>query len=87
MSNQNLYVYLYQTEKRLLENIKTRGRDYEQNIEASYLAQIQQGYSDFIRSQKDLKIKVIDVTDLDFVNNQADYIKVLEQISAAIATD
>ncbi|WP_090755103.1 2-amino-4-hydroxy-6-hydroxymethyldihydropteridine diphosphokinase [Nonlabens sp. Hel1_33_55] len=83
----DLYVYLYQTEKRLLENIKTRGRDYEQNIEASYLAQIQQGYSDFIRSQKDLKIKVIDVTDLDFVNNQADYIKVLEQISAAIATD
>ncbi|PRP67583.1 2-amino-4-hydroxy-6-hydroxymethyldihydropteridine diphosphokinase [Nonlabens agnitus] len=83
----DLYVYLYQTEERLLENIKKRGRDYEQNIEASYLAQIQQGYSDFIRSQKDLKIKVIDVTDLDFVNNQADYIKVLEQISEAIVAN
>lgn len=81
----DLYVYLYQTEDRLLENIKKRGRDYEQNIEAGYLAQIQQGYADFIRSQKDLKIKVIDVTDLDFVNNQEDYLKVLEQISEAIA--
>lgn len=81
----DLYVYLYQTEERLLENIKKRGRDYEQNIEAQYLSQIQQGYAEFIRSQRDLKIKVIDVTDLDFVNNQEDYINVLEQITAAIA--
>lgn len=80
----DLYIYLYQTEDRLLENIKKRGRDYEQNIEASYLSQIQKGYADFIRSQQDLKIKVIDVTDLDFVNNQADYLQVLEQISAVI---
>lgn len=76
----DLYVYLYQTEDRLLENIKKRGRDYEKNIEASYLSQIQQGYADFIRSQQELKVKVIDVTDLDFVNNQEDYLKVLEKI-------
>jgi 2-amino-4-hydroxy-6-hydroxymethyldihydropteridine diphosphokinase len=81
----DLYVYLYQTEERLLENIKKRGRDYEQNIESQYLSQIQQGYTEFIRSQQDLKIKVIDVTDLDFVNNHADYLTVLEQITAAIA--
>lgn len=80
----DLYIYLYQTEDRLLENIKKRGREYEQNIEASYLSQIQQGYADFIRSQQDLKIKVIDVTDLDFVNNQEDYLKVLEQVKEAI---
>nr|WP_316931177.1 2-amino-4-hydroxy-6-hydroxymethyldihydropteridine diphosphokinase [Nonlabens marinus] len=83
----DLYIYLYQTEERLLENIKKRGRDYEQNIEADYLAQIQQGYAEFIRSQKDLNIKVIDVTDLDFVNNQEDYLNVLKQIAAAIAAD
>lgn len=80
----DLYVYLYQTEERLLENIKKRGRNYEQNIESQYLSQIQQGYTEFIRSQQDLKIKVIDVTDLDFVNNHADYLAVLEQITAAI---
>ncbi len=80
----DLYVYLYQTEERLLENIKMRGRDYEQNIEASYLAKIQQGYTEFIKSQKDLKVKVIDVTHLDFVNNQEDYLEVLRQISEAI---
>jgi deoxyguanosine kinase len=76
----DLYVYLYQTEERLLENIKKRGRDYEKNIEASYLSKIQQGYADYIRSQQELKVKVIDVTDLDFVNNQKDYLVVLEKI-------
>jgi 2-amino-4-hydroxy-6-hydroxymethyldihydropteridine diphosphokinase len=77
----DLYVYLYQNEERLLENIKNRGRDYEKHIEASYLAQIQRGYADFIRTQRDLNVKVIDVTELDFVNNQEDYLKVLAQIS------
>jgi 2-amino-4-hydroxy-6-hydroxymethyldihydropteridine diphosphokinase len=76
----DLYIYLYQNEDRLLENIKKRGRDYEKHIEASYLSQIQRGYADFIRTQRDLNVKVIDVTELDFVNNQADYLKVLEEI-------
>lgn len=80
----DLYIYLYQTEDRLLENIKKRGREYEKNIEASYLNQIQQGYADFIRTQQDLKVKVIDVSELDFVNNQEDYLKVLEEICTTI---
>ena len=41
----DLYVYLYQNTDRLLENIKKRGRDYEQNIEKDYLKKIQEGYS------------------------------------------
>jgi deoxyadenosine/deoxycytidine kinase len=85
LAKPDLYVYLYQTEERLLQNIKKRGRDYEQHIEAQYLSKIQQGYTEFIRSQQDLKIIVVDVTDLDFVNKQEDYITVLEHIVAAIA--
>ena len=34
ISKPDLYIYLYQNTDRLLENIKKRGRDYEQNIEA-----------------------------------------------------
>ena len=33
----DVYVYLYQSTDRLLENIKKRGRKYEQSIEAEYL--------------------------------------------------
>ncbi|MEY8863272.1 2-amino-4-hydroxy-6-hydroxymethyldihydropteridine diphosphokinase [Tenacibaculum singaporense] len=76
----DLYVYLYQNTERLLENIKKRGRDYEQNIEASYLQKIHDGYSNFIKTQPDLNILIIDVSDLDFVNNLDDYETIINKI-------
>lgn len=79
----DLYVYLYQNSERLLENIKKRGRDYEQNIEASYLQKIHDGYKNFISTQLDLNILIIDVSELDFVNNPADYNEIINQIKRA----
>ena len=76
----DLYVYLYQNTERLLENIKKRGRDYEQNIEASYLQKIHDGYSNFIKTQPDLNILIVDVSDLDFVNNPDDYETIINKI-------
>ncbi|MHC9088549.1 2-amino-4-hydroxy-6-hydroxymethyldihydropteridine diphosphokinase [Tenacibaculum sp. IMCC1] len=76
----DLYVYLYQNTERLLENIKKRGRDYEQNIEASYLQKIHDGYSNFIKTQPDLNILIVDVSDLDFVNNSNDYETIINKI-------
>ncbi|CAL2095247.1 2-amino-4-hydroxy-6-hydroxymethyldihydropteridine diphosphokinase [Tenacibaculum sp. 190524A02b] len=76
----DLYVYLYQNTERLLQNIKKRGRDYEQNIEASYLQKIHDGYSNFIKTQQDLNILIIDVSNLDFVNNKNDYEYIITKI-------
>ena len=77
-----LYVYLYQNTERLQQNIKKRGRDYEQNIENEYLEKINAGYLDFLKTQKDFNVKIIDVSDRDFVLNRADYLWVLEEICA-----
>ncbi len=74
------YVYLYQNTERLLQNIKNRGRDFEQEIEASYLQKINEGYMEFIRNQHSDTIKIIDISEMDFVNNRADYIQVLKEI-------
>ena len=76
----DLYVYLYQNTERLLANIKKRGREYEQKIPASYLEEIQKGYLDFIRTQSNLSVLVIDVSDKDFVNNESDYKKILDEM-------
>jgi 2-amino-4-hydroxy-6-hydroxymethyldihydropteridine diphosphokinase len=80
MPKPDLYIYLYQSTEKLLENIKQRGRSYEQEIPAEYLIKINSGYLDYIKSQNDLNILIIDVTDRDFLDNQADYVYVLEQI-------
>lgn len=80
MAKPDLYIYLYQNTSRLLENIKKRGRKYEQNIPADYLENINRSYLDFIKNQNHLNIKIIDVTDLDFVNRREDYISLLRAI-------
>lgn len=75
-----LYVYLYQNTERLQQNIKKRGRDYEQNIANDYLEKINTGYLEFLKTQKDFNVKIIDISNRDFVDNRADYLWVLEKI-------
>jgi deoxyadenosine/deoxycytidine kinase len=84
MPKPDLYIYLYQNTTRLLENIKHRGRAYEQEIPAEYLDKINRGYLDYIKSQTDLNVLVIDVSDRDFVKNQEDYAFVLEEIQNSL---
>ncbi|WP_289024325.1 2-amino-4-hydroxy-6-hydroxymethyldihydropteridine diphosphokinase [uncultured Salegentibacter sp.] len=78
----DLYIYLYQNTDRLLENIKVRGRDYEQNIQPDYLVEINKSYLNFIKTQTNMKVQIIDISGKDFVNNRADYLSILEEIKA-----
>jgi deoxyadenosine/deoxycytidine kinase len=50
----------------LLQNIKKRGRSYEQKFQ-EYLDKINSGYLDYIKSQTELNVLIIDVSDRDFV--------------------
>ena len=75
----DLYVYLYQKTDRLKQNIEKRGRDYEQNIADDYLEKINSGYLQFIKTQKDFNMKIIDVSERDFIEKREDYLWVLGQ--------
>jgi 2-amino-4-hydroxy-6-hydroxymethyldihydropteridine diphosphokinase len=80
MPKPDLYIYLYQNTDRLLQNIKRRGRSYEQEIPADYLDKINKGYLDYINTQANLNVLIIDVSDRDFVKNQIDYMFILDEI-------
>jgi deoxyadenosine/deoxycytidine kinase len=69
----DLFVYLYHDISRLQQNIKKRGRNYEQNISDEYLIKIQKAYFDFFKQMPDLRILVMDVNNVDFVNNEEDH--------------
>ena len=84
MPRPDLYIYLYQNTDRLMANIKSRGRSYEQEIEADYLDKINKGYLEYIKSQSDLNVLIIDVSVKDFVKNQEDYVFVLNEIQNKI---
>ena len=78
----DLYIYLYQNTERLQANIKKRGRDYEQEIEDDYLEKINTGYLEFLKNQTEINVKIIDISDRDFVKNREDYLWILNEISS-----
>ena len=79
----DLLVYLYVDIDVLLNNIKKRGRDYEQNIKAEYLINIQKGYINFFEQFSKIektRILLLDVSKIDFVSNKNDLKKIEKSI-------
>lgn len=76
----DLLVYLYLNVDKLKANIKIRGREYEQSIAEDYLEAIQQGYFEFIKQQQNMRILILDTNNIDFVNNEEDYQKIMHFI-------
>lgn len=77
----DLLVYLYLDIENLLRNIHHRGRDYELEIKSEYLIKIQESYLDFIKSQQNMRILIIDTNKMDFVHNEADYKTIINILS------
>lgn len=75
----DLFVFLHVETSKLQQNIKQRGRPYEQEIEDTYLNKIQEGYFEFIK-QSNLRVLVLDTNNLDFVNSEKDYRKVVSLV-------
>jgi deoxyadenosine/deoxycytidine kinase len=83
LSKPDLLVYLYADIARLQQNIKKRGREFEQNISDTYLQNIQDKYLDYLRKQDDFPVLVLDITKVDFVLEKDVY----ESIKDAIVLD
>lgn len=79
----DLYVYLHSDVERLMRNIRQRARSYEQNMDPGYLRMIESGYREYIRTLPPEKSLVIDVSDMDFVNREEDYRRILCLIAQA----
>ena len=68
-----LIVYFHRPVEELLQNIKQRGRSYEQDISAAYLASIERAYFDYFRSLTGTPILIIDVAGLRFWEDEAGF--------------
>ncbi len=74
----DIIIYLYAGVEQLLKNIKKRGRSFEQQIQPAYLEHIQQSYLDYFKSNANLRVVLLDTTNMDFVGSYADYGKVVD---------
>ena len=66
----------------LANKLKDHVRDEEGLVD---LEKINQGYLDYIKTQTDLNVLIIDVSDLDFVKKQEDYVFLLNEINTKIS--
>lgn len=76
-----LIVYLYLSVDSLKRNIEKRGRSYEQDIQKEYLDKIQSGYFEYIKQLQSQRVLVIDTNQIDFVEKEEDYQKIIKIIN------
>ncbi len=69
MVRPDIVIYLHSPVSRLQANIKKRNRSYEQSIPDSYLFEIQEAYTSYIK-QHNLKTIYIDASNADFLGNK-----------------
>ncbi|PYZ94580.1 deoxynucleoside kinase [Salipaludibacillus keqinensis] len=84
----NIIIYLNASLPTLLERIKLRGRSIEQSIEPNYLKQLSADYQQFMKDHHrvypDIPILSFDGDEMDFVQNEEDFNRILDQIYYAL---
>ena len=78
----DLVIYLQAPVDVLVERIRMRGNAYERNIEAAYLEQINQAYTQFFHFYDVAPLLIVNTATIDLVNNDSDYNALLEQMRA-----
>ncbi len=74
----DLIFYLHADAQHLLENIKKRGRSYEQAITKPYLNKIERMYMQYFKQMPDQKIVVVNVKNTNWVSNVFVFQQLLE---------
>ncbi|KQS26702.1 deoxynucleoside kinase [Dyadobacter sp. Leaf189] len=73
VSQPDLLIYLKADIPKLVSQIRKRGRDFEADISTEYLSSLNRYYEDFAKNYDHGKILEIDVNQMDFAANRADF--------------
>ncbi len=68
----DLVIYLQARLDVLLGRIKKRGREFERKFDPVYLEDLCRKYNDFFFHYQDTPLLVVNTSEIDFVNNEAD---------------
>ena len=76
----DLLIYLRSSLPKLIRHITIRGREFEKNIDHDYLSRLNNSYEEWIKSYKAGKCLIIESDDMDFVNREKDFKKIMKLI-------
>jgi len=69
----DLLIFLNPLTGKLKENIESRGREYEQNIEMDYLHRIQISYVHYLEKQNELPVLMLEMQSTKYINSLDDF--------------
>ncbi|MBI72134.1 MAG: deoxynucleoside kinase [Candidatus Marinimicrobia bacterium] len=84
MINPDLIIFLQSDTDRLMRNIKSRGRNYESNMDWNYIDALNQIYNEFFFRYDKSPLLIINTNDIDFVNDKNDLNEILNIIQKPI---
>lgn len=74
----DLLVYLHRPIPVLLQQIRKRGREIEQQIAPAYLEEIQNAYFDYLKTETETPVIVLDLDGANFQNNPAVFQQIVQ---------
>ena len=77
----DLVVYLQASTKRLLQNIKLRGRSFESKMDPEYLESLNEAYNYYYFRYTDSPLLIINAEEVDFVKNESELQEIVRQIA------
>lgn len=77
----DLVIYLQAEVDMLVERIKRRGREYENEITREYLADLNEAYNHYFFHYTESPLLVVQTTEIDFVKSRADLEDMIKQIT------
>ena len=80
----DLLIYLQASPKRIFDQVKMRGKEYEEKINLEYLEKICSAYSEFFFSYSESPLFVLNVDDVDFLSNQIDFNQIIDCVKKNI---
>lgn len=78
----DLVVYLQSGVDLLMRRVRKRGRPFEHGMSREYLAELSEAYNHYFFHYTETPLLVVNVGDMDFVNNEADFEDLVNQICA-----
>lgn len=76
----DLVVFLQASIDVLKKRIRKRNLSFEKSIEDSYLEELSEAYNRFFFTYNETPLLTVNVSDIDFVKNDADYDKLIREI-------
>ncbi len=80
----DLLIYLRANVPKLVQQIQSRGRDYENTIRIDYLTRLNERYEAWISEYKLGKLMILNVNDKDYRDNPKDLSEVINKIDAEL---